>query len=97
MKTPPRIAVMAIVLAVAVFTLLKLAASVFPTAAGNLGHDYRYFAPYLLAGEQWVRNNGWLSPAYFTASLFSRLPPRTSWYTELKSWLRCGGQRIPRH
>lgn len=74
MKRPPRIAVMAIVLALAVGTLLKLAASVFPTAAGALGHDYRYFAPYLLAGEQWVRANGWLSPAYFTAAFCGGIP-----------------------
>lgn len=74
MKAAPRIAIMAIVLALAIGTLLKLAASVFPTAAGQLGHDYRYFAPYLLAGEQWVRANGWLSPAYFTAAFCGGIP-----------------------
>jgi hypothetical protein len=65
---------MAAVLALAIGTLLWLAASVFPTAAGQLGHDYRYFAPYLLAGEQWVRTNGWLSPAYFTAAFCGGIP-----------------------
>jgi hypothetical protein len=45
-----------------------------PTAEGLIGHDYRYFFPYLLSGVQWVHQNGWLAIPYFTPDYCGGVP-----------------------
>ena len=45
-----------------------------PLAGHGFGGDWGYFLSYLLAGEQWVRLNGWLSPAYFTPAFCGGIP-----------------------
>ncbi len=62
------------ILILATAVLARSAWLVFPTQNGMLGHDYRYFLPYLLAGEQWIRLNGWLSPPHFTAAFCGAMP-----------------------
>ena len=48
---------------------LVLMSPLLPNNMGKIGHDYAYFLPRLLAGEQWIANNGlwsvpWFSPAF---------------------------------
>src|SRR5665213_2678253 len=58
----------------AMLAALGIAWPLMPNGRGQLGYDYNYFLPYLLAGEQWIRANGWLSPPYFTPAFCGGMP-----------------------
>ncbi len=40
----------------------------FPLPGGLMGHDYSYELPMLMDGYLWFRNNGILTPPWFTPS-----------------------------
>jgi hypothetical protein len=62
----------------------------FPNAAGNLGHDYSYTLPELLAGDYWFHTNGWLAVPWFTPAFCGGKPffadPQSMYYS-LAQWL----------
>jgi len=55
-------------------TLIRVVNHLLPTADGMIGHDYRYFLPYLLSGVQWFSRNGWLTIPYFTPDYCGGVP-----------------------
>src|SRR5256885_781051 len=54
--------------------LVHLAWSLLAPGARSIGQDYSYFFPYLVAGPNWVRTNGWLAPPHFTPDFCGGLP-----------------------
>ena len=62
----------------------------FPTATGQVGHDYAYFMPYLLAGRYWAAVNGYFSVPDFIPAFCGGMPwlanPQ-SLYFSLPQWL----------
>jgi hypothetical protein len=61
-------------LAASTTTLVRTVNHLVPTADGMLGHDYKYFFPYLLSGAQWIHQNGWLTIPYFTPDYCGGIP-----------------------
>src|ERR1700758_5093420 len=55
-------------------TLIMVVNHLLPTADGMIGHDYRYFLPYMLSGMQWISRNGWLTVPYFTPDYCGGIP-----------------------
>jgi hypothetical protein len=45
-----------------------------PNPNGYVGHDYRYFLPYLLAGVGWIRQNGLFIIPHFTPDFCGGIP-----------------------
>ncbi len=62
------------VVAASTAMLLRLAVRLFPSGAQWTGQDFSYFFPYLVAGTNWVRLHGWLTPPYFTPDFCGGLP-----------------------
>ena len=57
------------------FVALWLVASpLMPIPGVGFGVDWAYFLSYLLVGDQWIRANGWLTPAYFTPAFCGGIP-----------------------
>jgi hypothetical protein len=69
---PPALLVGAIGLATG--ALFYAANRMLPNSNGYVGHDYRYFSPYLLAGTRWIKENGWFSVPYFTPDFCGGIP-----------------------
>ena len=61
-------------LVVSTATLIMMLNHLLPTAEGLIGHDYRYFFPYLLSGVQWIHQNDWLTIPYFTPDYCGGIP-----------------------
>ncbi len=55
-------------------TYLGLVARVIPDAHGQLGDDYEYFLPLLLAGKYWIAQNGSLAIPRFSPAFCGGLP-----------------------
>lgn len=45
-----------------------------PGNTGRIGHDYAYFLPRLLAGQEWIANNGLFSAPWFSPAFGAGLP-----------------------
>lgn len=63
----------------ALFVLLLLAyhgifRNYFPLPSGYIGHDYAFALPELLDGYLWFRNNGFITPPWFTPSFCAGQP-----------------------
>ncbi|MDE3011566.1 MAG: hypothetical protein KGI67_11820 [Pseudomonadota bacterium] len=62
----------------------------FPNINGNLGHDYAYVLPDLLAGDYWFRANGPFAVPWFTPAFCGGRPyyadPQSMYYS-LAQWL----------
>jgi hypothetical protein len=54
--------------------LIFAAHRMLPNSNGYVGHDYRYFLPYLLAGVGWVRQNGLFIIPHFTPDFCGGIP-----------------------
>jgi hypothetical protein len=53
---------------------IPLAVQFFPAANGNIGHDYEYFLPLILAGKYWIARNGLFAVPYFSPAFCGGLP-----------------------
>jgi len=69
-----RVAFLVCGLGLSTAALFWTASRMLPNADGDIGFDYSYFFPYLLAGAQWIRNNGWFSIPYFTPDFCGGMP-----------------------
>jgi hypothetical protein len=54
--------------------LVYVAHQMLPNLNGYVGHDYRYFFPYLLAGAGWIKQNGWFIVPHFTPDFCGGIP-----------------------
>jgi hypothetical protein len=54
------------VVLIAFVAALWIAWPLMPDSTGHVGHDYKSYVPYLLAGQQWIAHNGWFAPPYIT-------------------------------
>jgi hypothetical protein len=69
-----KITVLTLAVVVSTATLIRMLNHLLPTADGTIGHDYRYFLPYLLSGVEWIHQNGWLTIPYFTPDYCGGIP-----------------------
>jgi hypothetical protein len=69
-----QVAILSAAIAISTAALLYAAHRLLPNPNGTVGADYSYFLPYLLAGAQWIQQNGWLSVPYFTPDFCGGIP-----------------------
>lgn len=78
-------AILVCAIAVSTAALAYVAQRLLPIAGGYLGHDHRYFLPYLLAGAAWIEQNGWLAVPHFTPDFCGGMPwlanPQSMFYS----------------
>ncbi len=73
-----------LVVAISTLTLVVMTNRLLP-ADSSIGYDYSYFLPYLLAGANWVQQNGWLTVPHFTPDFCGGMPwlanPQSMFYS----------------
>jgi hypothetical protein len=69
-----RLVILSIAAGISTAALVNAAHRLIPHPDGTVGHDYRYFFPYLLTGAQWIYQNGWFEVPYFTPDFCGGMP-----------------------
>jgi hypothetical protein len=61
-------------IAISTAALFHAASRMLPNSDGYVQHDFMYFSPYLLAGAQWIKQNGWFAIPHFTPDFCGGMP-----------------------